>query len=257
MCSSGFIGGDPELDHVHRWIAELRSRPGLGDVGVLVRPHPGHAEIWRGRILPFPNTAVWKVDYTEPVALAAKNEFYDSIHHSAGVVGLNTSALIESAIVGRPVFTLLTEQFDQSQSGTLHFEMIAGKNGIVDLASSMDDHAAHIAGALSGPTYAHERRRRFLETFVRPRGLNTPATERLVAVLEEQGARRGEPSRDTLGIRAIRVLAFPASFLPWRSKRQTAKLRKERRRGRMRRRRLRKHTHEVRTPAYTPEQQTS
>ncbi len=54
---------------------------------------------------------------------------------SAGVVGLNTSALVESAIIGRPVFTLL-----------------AGDDGMLDLASSMAEHAAHVRAALADPS---------------------------------------------------------------------------------------------------------
>src|SRR3712207_6916201 len=48
--------------------------------------------------------------------------FYDSLHHAAAVVGVNTTAMIEAAIVGRPVLTVLDDAFALTQRGTLHFE---------------------------------------------------------------------------------------------------------------------------------------
>lgn len=240
MCSSGFIAGDSEVEYVERWIAELRLRPGLEQVGILVRPHPANAEIWRDVALPFGNAAVWKLDHTEPATLEAKREFFDSIYHSAGVVGLNTSALVESAIVGRPVFTLLSPEFAQTQGGTLHFEMIGGADGMLDIASSTDEHAAHLAAALADPSYGEERRRRFLEAFVRPHGLGESATARLVGVLDEQAARRTDPRSEPLGLRLLRLLLTPATFLPWRSERELAAARKRRRKRKERARKKRR-----------------
>ena len=42
-------------------------------------------------------------------------DYYDSMFHSVAVVGVNTSALIESGIVGRPVFTVLAAEFAGSR----------------------------------------------------------------------------------------------------------------------------------------------
>ena len=56
-------------------------------------------------------------------------DFYDSIHHCAAVVGINTSALIESAIVGRPVLTILDAEFARPQDGTLHFAHLQRAGG--------------------------------------------------------------------------------------------------------------------------------
>ena len=41
-----------------------------------------------------------------PVDTASRADYFDSIYHAAAVVGINTTAQIESAIVGRPVHTL-------------------------------------------------------------------------------------------------------------------------------------------------------
>ena len=49
--------------------------------------------------------------------------------HSVAVVGVNTSALIESGIVGRPVYTVLADEFAGQQEGTLHFQHLKNVNG--------------------------------------------------------------------------------------------------------------------------------
>ena len=34
----------------------------------------------------------------------ARADYFDSIYHCDGVVGVNTSAMVESGIIGRPVY---------------------------------------------------------------------------------------------------------------------------------------------------------
>ena len=59
-----------------------------------------------------------------PIDPDNRADFFDSIYHSAAVVGINTSAMIEAAIIGRPVFSMLmaTGQMklgpDELQGGT-------------------------------------------------------------------------------------------------------------------------------------------
>ena len=50
------------------------------------------------------------------------------MYHASATVGLNTSAMIEAAIVGRPVHTILVPEFQHSQEGTLHFRYLAGRS---------------------------------------------------------------------------------------------------------------------------------
>jgi hypothetical protein len=49
---------------------------------------------------------IWPRAGANPVDSEARADYYDSMFHSVAVVGVNTSALIESGIVGRPVFTV-------------------------------------------------------------------------------------------------------------------------------------------------------
>ena len=58
---------------------------------------------------------------SNPVDAESRADYFDSLYHAAAVVGLNTSALVEAAIVDRPVFTMLLPEFRDNQEGTFHF----------------------------------------------------------------------------------------------------------------------------------------
>jgi hypothetical protein len=95
--------------------------------------------------------------------------------HAAAVVGLNTSALVESAIVDRPVFTILLPEFRESQEGTFHFHyLLDAAHGFLNSSRSLAEHAQQLAGLFSGGTVRSNRR--FVEYFVRPHGAAVTAT---------------------------------------------------------------------------------
>ena len=130
LCSSKFIAPD-ELPFVRRWIAQVREASAvLREAGVLVRPHPQNLQQWQDADLSdLPNVTVWPRSGGNPVDADSRAAYFDSIHHSAAVVGVNTSAQIESAIVGRGVHTLLAPEFAETQEGTLHFRHLQQVNG--------------------------------------------------------------------------------------------------------------------------------
>lgn len=182
VCSSPFIAPD-EVSFVRKWLGALRAEgSALADVGVLVRPHPQNAAQWDRVSLGVDAVAVWPRGGEDPLDVDARRHYFDSIHHSAAVVGINTSAQIESAILGRPVHTVLTDDFRSTQGGTLHFQHIAAGDGHLIVAHSLRDHMKALADSLSDPS--EQRGQRFLGSFIRPHGLHEAATPRVVAAIE-------------------------------------------------------------------------
>lgn len=231
VCSSKFIAPD-EVGFLRRWVQQVREHPALRDVGVLVRPHPQNSEQWQHADLrDLGGTAVWPPAGRNPIDGDSRAEYYDSIFHSAAVVGVNTSAQIESAIVGRPVHTVLAPEFRDTQEGTLHFGHIS--SGLLHVAGDMVEHAAQLAEAVQAPARQDERARAFLQRFVRPFGLDQPAAPRLVEALErvaaEPLARRATvPAGAWLVRRALRGLA--ARYEQEERQRRDEQTRRERRR---------------------------
>jgi hypothetical protein len=186
VCSSKFIAPD-EVSFVRTWLQEIRRSavPSLQDVGVLIRPHPQNADQWAGATLGDDTVVVWPPAGQAPSDARSRADYFDSIYHSAAVVGINTTAEIESAIVGRPVYTLLAPEFRDTQEGTLHFDHLRTVNGgLLHVATTFPDHLEQLDAAIRHPGAADERCRRFVEAFVRPHGITRAATPRLVDALE-------------------------------------------------------------------------
>jgi hypothetical protein len=193
VCSSGFVARD-EVTFVRRWLTALRARG--NHAGVVVRPHPRNAAQWAGASLDDRQAVVWPKLGQEPLESESRKNYFDSIYHSSAVVGINTSAQIESAVVGRPVHTVLAEEFRETQQGTLHFQYLkADEFGHLYVGPTLDKHLDQLEESLRGRE-DDGRNERFLRTFVRPRGLEVAATPLYVETLEELGAsRRPAPQR--------------------------------------------------------------
>jgi hypothetical protein len=190
LCSSPFIAPD-EVGFVERWIAAIRGSrtSALKDVGILVRPHPQNAAQWADvDVSRVGNVAVFPRGGANPVESGARAEYFDSMYHSAGVVGVNTSGLIESAIVGRLVYSVLDEEFSGTQEGTLHFRHLQRFNGgLLHVARTLPEHCVQLDDLLSGRTSIDDRGTQFVKAFIRPHGLDVPAAPIFADVIEAEG----------------------------------------------------------------------
>ena len=196
VCSSGFIAKD-ERPIVSRWLEAVRSEPLLAQVGILVRPHPTNGSTWAEHPLRgAPNVAVWPPVGADPTSEERRAAFFDSMHHAAAVVGANTTALIDAAIVGRRTFSVLLPELRGSQDETLHFHYLLPENGgALVVARSLAEHTRHLREALFSPSAGDAWRDAFLGRFVRPRGLGQPATPVLVEDLERLAGVTVDPDR--------------------------------------------------------------
>src|SRR4051812_45149105 len=189
LCSSPFIT-PYEVGFVRRWIEAIRSSsdPELRRAALLIRPHPQNAHQWQDfDPSAYEAVGIWPRAGANPVDTEARSDYYDSMFHSVAVVGVNTSALIESGIVGRPVYTLLAEEFAGQQEGTLHFQHLKNVNGgLLTVAGTLDEHVAQLQAAVGRGPGPDDKSRAFVESFVRPYGFNVPAAPRFVDAIEAQ-----------------------------------------------------------------------
>jgi hypothetical protein len=197
VCSSLLEGSPPEPAFVVQWARYLREsgHPVLRDCGILVRPHFRRRREWRGvDVASLPNAVCWPPEGDAPVDARSKTDYFDSLYHATATVGLNTSAMIEAAILGRSVHTVLLPEFHHSQEGTVHFHYLLGDaDGLLRAARSLDEHARDLAATLDGRDPDPDRSARFVRSFLRPRGLDVPATTRFVDALETLAAGPAPP----------------------------------------------------------------
>jgi hypothetical protein len=197
LCSSNFVAPE-EVPFVRKWAHAVRaaSDPSVARCGILVRPHPAHADQWKTADLGgIENAAVW----SSPPKVQADPALYDSLYHAAAVAGLNTSAMIEAGILGKSVYTIQTEEFAGGQEQTLHFHYLLARNGgLVEVASGFREHLDQLAAALANPEAGAARSRAFVERFVRPRGLDKPVAPIVVDEIERAARIHKHPQRPPL-----------------------------------------------------------
>jgi hypothetical protein len=169
-----------------------------------VRPHPAGVKEWHAAdrtTIRWPRAcgdvkaaASRPFDDPHTVVMSSRMQnadqvLYDTLFHSAAVVGLNTSAEIEAAIVGRPVFTVL-DAGAEGQQGTLHFRyLLKESGGHVETAETREQHLSQLSNAVAGRT-DRAAIDRFLRQFVRPHGVGAPVSPILADAIEACAAVR-------------------------------------------------------------------
>lgn len=203
VCSSAFVSGD-ELSFIQRWLRELRSSPSdrVRQCNVVVRPHPDVPLV----DIEMPATKPdWGVDLAPAVRRPFSDEravvlnttsvtpqgLFECLWHSNVVVGLNTSAEIEAALVGRPVLSILAGEAADGQETTLHFHYLLKEHGgFVQPAGSLAEHAAQLDSVLCRPGKEGKFARKWAMAFVRPLGADTPVSHVLAEAIEREFSRR-------------------------------------------------------------------
>ena len=198
VCSSQLVSS-AELAFVRKWVESVRgsASPRLREANLIIRPHPDLSLLGADEAaqeLRWPALRGAKAFLSRPfddvraVVLRTSDRtqqgFYECLHHSAGVIGLNTSAELEAAIVGRPVFTILAGGDADGQSSTLHFHYLLEEHGgCVRVARDLREHAAQLDATLTSPVDATFLRR-FVTDFLRPHGIGRAVAPLLADAIE-------------------------------------------------------------------------
>ena len=175
----------PEPVLVRRWIEALRASadPTLRTLGVLVRPHPERIKEWAGVTLDGLDNVAFRG--RNPIDADSKHDYFDALYYSGAVIGLVTSSFLEAAIVGRPVLTLTLPEYRMHQEEMIHFRyLMEVEGGLLHMAPDFDTHFRQLAEAVALGGARDERNRRFVSAFIRPGGLDRPATPAFADALE-------------------------------------------------------------------------
>jgi hypothetical protein len=179
LCSSPFIARD-ETSFVKQFADALNERAGRGKIGLLVRPHPTNAAIWDG--FEDARMTIWPRGGEYVDVPHARANYYDSIYHSSAVMGVNTSAMVETTILDKPCLTLMNEHYKATQTGVGHFRHLIGA-GFMEVATSFEEAADIMAQIVSGKDWKRDQRHRFVEEFIRPHGIAKSASEVMASLI--------------------------------------------------------------------------
>jgi hypothetical protein len=186
VCSSRFIA-KREADWIEEWIRAIRQAadPRVRDVSVIVRPHPSMVAVPNLSHLGDAAVCVFPARQENPVSDEARMRYFHSLYYSDAVVGLNTTSMIEAAILDKPVLSVRLPGTAQARQ-TVHFAHI--QQGLLTVADDLAGHVAHLSHVLAGHS-PRSSSREFVESFVRPLGLGRPAGVRMAELVEELVAR--------------------------------------------------------------------
>jgi hypothetical protein len=180
---SSQLTGPNEMELIRRWAESFRASEDatIRGCGILVRPHPALRASWTSVDM----SALGNIAISLEASRGADQELFDSLYHAHAAVGLNTSAMLEAAIVGRPVHTLLIPGFDEGQVGTMHFHyLVEAYGGLATIARDFDEHHRQLVPLLQQAPATSARSRSFAEQFLRPRGIDIPVSPILTAEIE-------------------------------------------------------------------------
>lgn len=190
--SANMAPGDSEPSFVRRWLTALRAstNPDLREVFVIIRPHPGNTAPWRETHLGDSGVVIQPRAYSGmPLSTEEVEAFRAMLLASTAVVGVNTTAMIEAAILRRPVFSVRDPTFAHSQRETLHFGYLTNDSGgFVVTAESLREHVKQLEELLvRGPSL--DASDRFVSDFIRPHGLDQTATATFCDAIEHMAGR--------------------------------------------------------------------
>ena len=163
--SSCTIAADEHL-FLWRWLEALRAAddPALRDCNLFIRPHPGNPVIWDHWPSTLPaRVALWNGRGNDVRGVI------ESVGHSVAVVGINTTAMLEAAALGKPVLTVIDDELRAGQAERIHFNYLTSvAGGLVTAANSLDEHIEHLTAILAGDSRFSGKSERFAKAFLRP-----------------------------------------------------------------------------------------
>jgi hypothetical protein len=148
---------------------------------------------------------------SNPMDASSREDYFESLFYSRAVVGLNTSAFLEAAVVDRPVHTILVPEFADNQTGTLHFHyLLKVGGGVLQNSTTFQEHHEKLGASLRRSSAVAGANPRFVEEFIRPRGLRTPATLVFCDAVEELSTLPvPRPERTPLRLLLLRWAVYP------------------------------------------------
>lgn len=202
LCSSRTLVNS-ETDVVTRLAAALAEQHGPVPT-LVVRPHPTNPAPWAE--YERPGVVVYPRGGDQADSQESWQQYFNQLAHGQCVIGLNSTAFLEAAVAGRPCLTIVADEFWDSQGRTGHFRhLLAGD--FLEVATSVPDAAQRIARVMEGADEKRTQRAEFVHQFLRPRGIDRPASE-VVADLIEASAL---PSHSTAQAPSAQPASRPTS----------------------------------------------
>jgi hypothetical protein len=205
LCSSRTLIADET--HIVTALADALARE-LEDAAptIVVRPHPVNPEPWEG--YDHPGAVVYPRRGDQADTRDSWQDYFNQLSAASAFVGLNTTAFLEAATADRPCLTIVSDEFFDQQGRTGHFRHLLDA-GFLEVSADVRELAARVGRVLDGADDRAEARQRFVESFLRPRGIELSASSVVADTIEGlarvsgQSAGRPAPVADQPAVPAM------------------------------------------------------
>ena len=203
-----YLGSSANITKDESWlvtdlIERLSKSVTLGRASIMVRPHPANARPFAELAQSDQRVVVWPPDGQLPESDGMQADFQNSVQHASAIVGINTSAMIDTLALGRPCVAIITGQYENTQMRAQHFQHLFD-SGALNVARSIGEAVTQLEAVASGHDDHAEARLAFLSKFLRPQGMDINAGELVAAAVTELG--RGTKATNLCGIPVKQLL---------------------------------------------------
>jgi len=146
----------------------------------IVRPHPMNYKYFSK--FNVKDATILPKEGSLPDTASAFQLYYDTLYHSHAAIGVNTSAMIEAMIVGKPVIAICTEKYRATQTDTQHFRQLLGA-GALDVAENIEEFP-QVVKRLFSEDSKKEKRDQFVLQYIRPLGIKKSSGEAAADAVE-------------------------------------------------------------------------
>ena len=215
LCSSPFIAPD-EVRFVRRWLRRASAAAARSE-----RPACWSARTRRTRPSGTTSTSTTSGTPRSGRARASSRtqarpraDYFDSLAHSACIVGINTSGLIEAGIVGKSVLTVLDPTSQARSRARCTSATCAGRTAACSTSPATSTSTPHSSSArLSRATTTPGRCASFVERFCAPARARPEAAALVADGIEELGRLgRAGRHREQAGTLARRAALYPLAL---------------------------------------------
>lgn len=175
-----YMGSSSNIAKDETWIVleltkalQQADDPALHGIQILVRPHPSNPGFVE-HLREVPGVYFLPAWAGFPFTEMRQREMASSIAHSLLTVGINTSAIIEAIILGKPCLSIRTDRYSDTHTESAHFGHLL-EHGVVEMADSVSDCVRLIGDHLKGTDTSRLQREAFVRGFVWPHGLDRTA----------------------------------------------------------------------------------
>jgi len=170
--------GELEERLIEEMLAAFRVHPSqnVRKLRIIYRPYPLCPHRWETqRFRGEPRLVVQRQNSDVPATADSLRDLYGLIHHSVASVAINTSAFWECMILDKPSFSMIRDEYAETQQDVLYFQELLDSQTTTCVTSAAEL-ADELESLMQGNDPKRANREHFRQAFVRPRGLDVEAS---------------------------------------------------------------------------------